>query len=242
MERIIFASTAVFILYNIVKWRKRKVKFILFSTLIYAGINIGVLSICSYIWGVADNFLWKFVIPFILFEFSQVLSFAIMLMDGEEILKQYKLTIWHKTYDEHATLGDIRRKEKSSYLEEILNGGARLKEQMFLQAAEQMYQLLQIKPEHHHRLYMEQSTTFSLLFEEDITIKEFQQMVKEDLMRKGCRLVHKDEEIIKHLADVFISMSILRSAMLTPEMTEDGLFDARSPYDKEMEWRRNNLK
>lgn len=240
MEKIIFASTATFILYNIVKWRKRKFKFIIFSSLLFAAINIGTLILCNQWWGISDNFWWKFAVPFILFEVCQILSFTIMLMDGGGILNQYKLPIWHKTYDEYTTLGVIRQREKSSYLKVIFNGEARGKELLFLQASEQIYQLLRINPEHHHRLYMEQSMTFSMLFEEDITIKKLQQMVKEDLISKGCCLVRKDEEIIKHLADVFISMSILRSAVWTPEMTEDGLLDIRSPYEKEIEWRKQN--
>lgn len=231
MAKIIFVYTSIFVAYNIFKWRKRKLKFLVLSSLMFAGLHIGLLLICEHLYGISDSFWWMFAISFISFEISQFSSFAIMLMTGDEILRHYRLPIWHKEYRHSVTIEEIVYDVRSvgrNYLHPQKNISG---------AASQLYQLLKIKGEAHDEIF--RSHIFLSLMIDNITIEEFQKLVLRELKKAGAIWIgtKDDFDVIRYLTDIYITMYVANRMTGMPPKNDDGSFDLRSPYEKEMEWR-----
>lgn len=232
MEKIIFVYTSIFVAYNIFKWRKRKLKFLVLSSLMFAGLQIGLLLLCEQMYGILDNYWWMFAISFLSFEISQFISFTLMLMTGDEVLKHYRLPIWHKEYRHSVTIEEIVYDVKSTkrnylYPQKNISG-----------AASQLYQLLKIKGEAHDEIF--RSHMFLSLILENITIEELQKVVLRELKNAGAIRIETngDIDVIKYITDICITMYVANRMTGMPPKNDNGLFDLRSPYEKEMEWRR----
>lgn len=224
--------TATWIVFGIIKWRKRKWQYWLLLSMCFGVLNIGSLCLLEAIWGINKEWI-ILTMPLVIFILSQFITLCIMPMTGEEILKLYKLPIWHKTHSSDTRLEDIVREvqtKRKKYLYEvsIMSG-----------AASQLYQLLRIK-EYVHGEVFSKHTLLSIVVE-NITIREYQEMVLNEFHRTGASWIgtQKDKEVIKSLTDIYVTMYVANRMTGMPPKMDDGQFDIRSPYQKEMEWRRS---
>lgn len=225
-------ATACLVAWHIFVWRKRKVKFIIISSLVFAALNYGGMSLCDYWWETGDSVWWNLLISGIMYFPSQLISFITMPMNGREILRQYKVPVWHDKYSEDTLIENIvaeARCSKKNY-----------KNKDAYAASSQMYQILGIR-EVVHPLLCELQMKEAILME-NVTVGEFQKRVSEILYHMVYMGDKKNRDTMKCLADIFIDVYIVSRLNWMPTKTSDGLFDLRSPYEKEMEWRKQNLK
>lgn len=225
-------ATACWVAWHIFVWRKRRVKFLIISSLVFAALNYGGMSLCDYWWETGDSVWWNLLISGIMYFPSQLISFMIMPMNGREILRQYKVPVWHDKYSEDTLIENIvaeARCSKKNY-----------KNKDAYAASSQMYQILGISGVVHPSLCEMQMKEAILM--KNVTVREFQKKVSEILYDMVYMGDEKNRDTMKCLADIFIDIYIVSRLNWMPTKTSDGLFDLRSPYEKEMEWRKQNLK
>ncbi|MBP3620808.1 MAG: hypothetical protein J6J16_03490 [Lachnospiraceae bacterium] len=185
------------------------------------------------IWGLR-NVWWIYAIAFVIFLISQFIATSIMLMDGEEILNQYRLPIWHKTHSSKTRLEEIVREVQTTRQNFLYRAN------YLSSAASQLYQLLRIKSGAHDEVYRKHMMMTIMV--DNITIEEYQEIILENFHNAGCHWIstQEDMEIIKSLTDIYITMYVANRMTGMPPKMDNGLFDIRSPYEKEMEWRRRS--
>ena len=220
--QIIISTSITGVLLGLLVWRRRKWKYKLFSTILYVFVNIGTFYLYDIIWGLR-NVWWIYTIAFAIFLISQFIATSIMLMDGEEILNQYRLPIWHKTHSSKTRLEEIVREVQTTRKNFLYRANS------LSSAASQLYQLLRIKSEAHDEVY--RSHMMMTIIVGNITIEEYQETILDNFHNVGCYWIgtQEDMEIIKNLTDIYITMYVANRMTGMPPKMEDGLFDTRCP-------------